>query len=106
MCGIRTSHAVTRLQAFDFNGESSKLRHIRKRPGRGDISIDQAQSASLLVAHTSQTNALLVLDFELFFDSLGDKIKKSASFLSPRSTHHNVIYARDMTPQARILLSV
>lgn len=47
----------------------------------------------------------LVLNF--FFDSLGDRFKKTGLLTpSPSSAETQLIYARDMTPQARILLSV
>lgn len=61
-----------------------------------------ARSASLLVAHTSQTNALLAVSFELFFNSLVNRSKRGSS----SSDTTTQIYARDITPQARILLSV
>jgi hypothetical protein len=70
--GIRTSHAFTRFQTFDFNGESSKLGmsenlqtgpHSRHREcfiARGSYIPNQCPSCS---------------GFELFFDSLGDRSK-------------------------------
>jgi hypothetical protein len=62
-----------------------------------------ARSASLLVAHTSQTNALLAKFFELFFNSLVNRSKKR--LLKLRYNNSNLC-ARHNTPGADLVVGV
>lgn len=56
------------------------------------------------MAHTFQTNALLVLDFELFFDSLDDRSKRGLHSLHRKLVRH--LSPRHNTPGTDLVVGV